>query len=243
MGNSTKNWFYLKNGQSKGPVSADTLAEMVVMSELAKDTPIIDPAEGAWYKIGDIPAICKLIVSKQKEYYTPFEADKELVASYLYSDKDLAERLGVLHKQSLFINTPWQRIPLYMLLSFGLYQFLWLIRQWYRVEMLDAKKQSIFNKFSIFILFAPFTLFSAVEGFKEFRRVRLANFRPVLQAILWYALIVSALIAPWGQIPLISPLLRFACFFAGMIPIMKVQSYINTCNRLLGRDGQEKDRA
>lgn len=235
-----KNWLYLKNGQSKGPVSDEELAEMVVLSELSRETPIINPAEGVWRKIGDIPELCNLIVSIQKEYYAPVEADRKLVASYLYSDTELAERLNVLHKLTLFMNTPWRRIPLYMLLSFGLYQFYWLIRQWYRVEMLDAKKQSVFNKFSIFILFAPFTLFSGIEGFKEFRRVRLADYHPVLLALAWYALIIMAIVAPWGREFILSPLLSIACYMGGMFPIMRVQRYINTCNQLLGRDGEPK---
>ncbi len=235
-----KQWYYLKQGQSRGPVSSETLAEMVVDSKLSKDTPILDPASGTWVPIVSVQELNHLIRNIQHEYYGKMPEDK-LLTQVLYNDDELFKRFNMLARQPLFMNTYWRNIPLYMLLTCGLYQLYWLSRQWFRMETLDTKNKSILRKFSLFLLLAPIVIFVSVEGLKEFRRVRLARFNPYILGMMWYVAIILTIYSPFSGNPLLSDILRIVSWMCGMIPIMIAQMYINACNSLLGRDSAVKD--
>lgn len=234
-------WFYLKHGQSKGPVSSEEIAELVVQSDLNKDTRILDAETRVWTTIGAVPELNLLVRNIQKEYYGGVQDNKQL-AEMLYNHDDLFARLELLSRRPLFMNVPWQHIPLLMLLTGGLYQFYWMYRQWFRVETLDTKSKSVLKRTSFMLLFVPIIVFTTVEGLKEFRRVQIAQFNPYALSLMWYISIALTIINPLGGDAVVSLLCRLGFGLSGMIPIIMAQRYINECNRLLGRDKPIKEK-
>jgi len=235
-----KLWYYLKKGQFKGPVSSETIAEMVVQSELSKGTPVLDMDTRIWVDIGNVPELNSLVRAIQQDYYGSVQDNKQL-AEMLYNHDDLFARLELLSRRPIFMNTPWQQIPLLMFLTGGLYQLYWMYRQWFRAETLEVKSGNLLKRTSFLIIFIPITIFTTVEGLKEFRRVSIAQFNPYFLALLWYASLALTILNPLGGDGLISVLFRFGFSLSGMLPIIITQRYINECNHLLGRDKPIKE--
>ncbi len=232
-----ESWFYTSDGISKGPVNSDKIADLVLKGLLKKSDKVQALSTGLWVTIIDQKEIQEII---NRPMAKPLINERAAVKLKTYLDEEgLRQELEFVDLKPIFWVTNWKLIPLWGVLSLGVYQLYWFLRQWLARPRGYTKKNDLLSGLSIMILFFPFTIFFSIESEPHFRKILLLPHRPTLLAVIW---IIGELIGMNAfQFPIarwIAALLSLLFFVMSVWPLMVMQRYINECNEALGRRKQ-----
>ncbi len=229
-----ESWFYTQEGISKGPVSSEKIADLVLKGKLRKSDSVQAMSTGLWVKISELAEIQEII---NRPLAKPLINEQAALKLKTFMDEQaMKQELEYVDLKPIFWVTSWKLIPLWAVLSLGVYQLYWFLRQWLARPRGWSKKNDLLSGLSIMILFFPYTIFFSIESEPHFRKTRLLPYRPTLLATIW---ILGELLGMNAfQFPIarwIAALLSLLFFIMSVWPLMVMQRYINECNALLGR--------
>ncbi|GEM_PF-5892696 len=226
-------WLYLRNGFMVGPVTTKQLANLILDRQLKRSSIVCSLNNGRWCEVSEVKEVIRIV---NRSIAGNCKDDKELrqFRSFLAMEGMQAKTYGFDSLGPIFATMNWLMFPFWSVLTLGLFQVYWFFRQGMRLEAQNARHKSFLSKFSIFIFLTPFLTLLAIEGNKQFRRVKLAPFNPYLLSLLWYIAVPLCFVRLLPSSHLLSYLLNLLAFIATHIPLIMAQKYINDCNELLG---------
>lgn len=228
-------WLYIRNGFTAGPVTSSRLAQMILDRQLKRSTIVCSVANGLWLPASE----AKEVVQKVNRSIAGAcfdEKELRLFNSYLAQEGRGSSALSITHLQPIFANLSWKSIPFLSLLTLGLFQIYWFIRQGVYSMTADPYMRRNMPRVGFFFLIIPLLSFVAIDGNKQLRQVRVADFSPYLIGILWYVSIALCFVHLFPGDLFLSRLVNFFAFCFSNLPLMMAQRYINECYQRLGFD-------
>lgn len=216
-------WLYTRNGFTTGPITTAKLARMVLDRQLKRSSIVCSVSTGLWKPVSEVGEVIRIV---NRAIAGNCNDDRELLLfrRFLASEGQAGKGQDFTGFLPTFSNLSWKLIPWLSLATLGLFQLYWFFRQGIRAEG-EVRRQ----RFSIFVFMIPLFTFMGIEANKQFRRVKLADFNPILIGILWYLSIIMCFVRIDPGDSFVSTLVNLFAFLLSNIPLMLAQKYINDC--------------
>lgn len=219
-------WFYSKDGQTKGAVSIQTIVDMVLSQELDINDYVMTPDDGLWKKIQDLPSIMNKIHEPSVTLHFDETTSAELL-KYVTGES----------KHNLYFYIPIRRYILMNILTMGLYQFYWWHKQW----TYWASKRGVSNQFptrGFISIFREISLLSKIQYDEELNKVERADFNSRALLLGWFFIgnltwMVSCVLPVEVIIP---EIVYWGDYVLASLIFLPVQYYINRVNAKSNND-------
>jgi hypothetical protein len=218
-----KEWFYSQFGQTKGPVSLETVLQLLLTEDLELDDYVTDGIDQPWKKVKDIPEIMQKVHTPQEIPHAT-----ELPENWLTEE-------GEVRGGNLYFYIPIKRFILMSIVTLGLYQIYWFYKQWYFWARKHKQGYRSPDREMGWILF-PWTLLQKIETDRELNAVERSNYSGTLVFWLWVGMgtALYLLVAGISNFSENYRTLGYAFLSLDVLMLLPVQRYINRVNAKLG---------
>ncbi len=218
-----KEWLYLLNGRTIGPVAETKIVDMLIKLELDFDTNIMNTEDGLWKKIRDV----KPIMDK-------FNTPAITMNCTEFPGIDALDKGTVEIPHNIYFYIPIKRLVRMTILSFGLYQLYWWYKQW-SYWAYKRKQVRSFDREAGWFLFQLMIL-DKIQMDEELNKVERAKFDG--RVLFWGWLLAGVLMSiPFMFLNIKSsadPGMFAASFILNTLFLLPPQKYINKVNAKLG---------
>ncbi|HPN39954.1 MAG TPA: GYF domain-containing protein [Candidatus Cloacimonadota bacterium] len=219
------NWIYSKNGKEYGPMSTSKVADAILRGELELDDYVLSAETQLWKKAKEVQAIMD-IVHKPLPNNLFDDVNREEFSSFIQGDDSVLA-------EPVFFNISYTRLMALQVLTLGLFQSYWFIRQWlYAIRRSDRRAM----RSSLMILFFAYFIFSEIETDRSLNKAAHPGWSAWRMAILWYLVIPLAVFGAHSTNPILDIVLSLpVLIFSTSLVLIPIQKYINECNEKLKR--------
>jgi hypothetical protein len=218
-------WIYSINGQTKEPVSDLKIIDLVLKQELEINDYVMNPDDGIWKRIKDVPALIDKIHAPE----TAIPHDKNL-------DVEMQEYFdGTSSLLNLYFYIPLSRLIKMTILTGGIYLAYWWYKNWFCWTAKKGQRHRTMDR-GIGWFMSPLMLFDKIQLDSDLNKVARADFdgKKLFTGLILYGFVLYAISLIVGNSVMFYSLIYMLGGIGTVMFFLPIQSYINRVNDKLG---------